>query len=423
MDSASVSGERPSTLAAMEVRAITDSIRDYAVFVLDPLGIILSWNAGAQRLKGYTREEIIGRSFTQFYTAEDLAAGRPHKHLEVAAREGRVEIEGWRVRKDGTLFWADVVISAIRAPEGTLQGYVKVTRDLTDRRRADEELRQSELRMRLMIGSVKDFAIFMLDPNGYVATWNAGAEALKGYKESEIVGSHVSRFYLPEDARTGKAERELASAAASGRFEEEGWRVRKDGSRFWASVVLNAVRDSEGALLGFAKVTRDMTERKRAAEEVAERARQQAAVAALGVAALQTPELGAVIEQALRTLRETLNVSDVSVVRGGAPPPPGLAAAAPIHDPDGDARPYGLLTIAASRALTVNDLNFVQAVANVVAAALVRAKVEEQLRASESEAMVERSRSQRAQEALREWDDFISIAAHELRTPLTALLL
>ncbi len=137
-----------------------------------------------------------------------------------------------------------------------------MTRDLTDQKRVEEELHQSEERFRLIVSSVRDYAIFMLSPEGHVMTWNAGAERIKGYTEREIVGSHFSRFYPEEDIRAGKCELELQIAAREGRFEDEGYRLRKDGSRFWANVVISAVHNAEGKLVGFSKVTRDLTERK-----------------------------------------------------------------------------------------------------------------------------------------------------------------
>src|SRR5437588_2130863 len=224
------------------LRAVTDSLQDYAIFLLDPAGNVLSWSRGGEVIKGYSAEEIVGQSFRRFYTPEDLAAGKPARLLEIAAREGRVEEEGWRVRKDGTRFWADVVISAARGGSGELRGFVKVTRDLSERRAKEEKLRQSEERLRVLIESVQDYAIFMLDPQGRVASWNTGASRLKGYAADEIIGQHFSRFYREDDVRAGKPERELEEAGRTGRFEEEGWRVRKDGSVFWANVVLRAAR-------------------------------------------------------------------------------------------------------------------------------------------------------------------------------------
>jgi PAS domain S-box-containing protein len=385
------------------------SVKDYAIFMLDAEGRVLTWNAGAEAIKGYRPDEVIGRPITIFYTPEDAAAGRPQRLLAAAVADGRVEDEGWRVRKDGTRFWADVVITALRDPAGRLQGFAKVTRDLTIRkasedelrlseerlsatlhsigdavlatderanvtminpvaerltgwpgsdamgrpiaevfhiineqtravasnpidrvlvegivvglanhtaliardgterpiadsgapirdgngairgavlvfrdvteeRRAEDALRQSEERLRLMIESVQDYAIFMLDPSGRVTTWNPGAERIKGYSADEIIGADFSRFFTPEDIAEGKPARELQLAASEGRFEVEAWRMRKDGTRFWASVVISAIRDPEGQLLGFTKVTRDLTQRRLHEEERVRLAHAQEAI-------------------------------------------------------------------------------------------------------------------------------------------------
>jgi PAS domain S-box-containing protein len=254
------------------------SVRDYAIFMLDPAGRVQTWNAGAEHIKGYAAHEIIGRHFSTFYPRHDVDAGKPEMELRVATAEGRFEDEGWRVRKDGTRFWANVVITAVRDDAGRLVGFGKVTRDLTERRRAEEILRESEERFRLLVTSVKEYAIFMLDADGIVTSWNPGAEAIKGYGADEIIGKHFSLFYPPEDLATGKPARALEIARAEGRYMEEGERLRKDGSRFWASVVLTAVRDQSGAIVGFAKVTRDLTARKRAEEERLRLARAEEAV-------------------------------------------------------------------------------------------------------------------------------------------------
>ncbi|MEP7086774.1 MAG: PAS domain S-box protein, partial [Gemmatimonadota bacterium] len=176
-------------------RLLVDRVRDYAIFALDTTGRILSWNEGAQRLKGYTANEIIGRHFSIFYPPEDIASGKPPMELEVAIREGRFEDLGWRLRKDGSLMWANVIITALFDDAGTHVGFAKVTRDLTDRRAAEESLRASEERFRTLVQSVKDYAIFMLDPNGIVASWNEGARRIKGYAADEIIGRHFSTFY------------------------------------------------------------------------------------------------------------------------------------------------------------------------------------------------------------------------------------
>jgi PAS domain S-box-containing protein len=252
-------------------RLLVESLEDYAIFMLDPMGRIATWNAGAQRFKGYTAGEIIGRHFSTFYPASEVAAGKCEYELEVATRTGRFEEEGWRVRKDGSRFWASVAITAIRTATGELAGFAKVTRDLTERRAAADRRRVDEERFRLLIESVRDYAIFILDPDGKVATWNGGAQRSKGYQASEIIGRHFSVFYPEGDVLAGKCELELEAAARDGRFEDEGWRIRKDGSQFWANVVITALRDSAGTLIGFGKVTRDLTERKAAEDETAAR--------------------------------------------------------------------------------------------------------------------------------------------------------
>ena len=244
-------------------RQLVETTRDYAIFLLDRGGHILSWNAGAERIKGYAAHEIVGQHFSRFYTDDAMARRWPEHELAVARAQGRFEDEGWRVRKDGTRFWATVVITALRDATGEVSGFAKITRDLSERRRAEEGLRQSEERFRLLVEAVKDYAIFMLDADGRVMSWNAGAERIKGYAAHEIIGQHFSVFY-PEDARRKKwPAQELALAREHGRFEDEGPRQRKDGTTFWANVVISSVLESDGTLLGFAKVTRDLTDLRR----------------------------------------------------------------------------------------------------------------------------------------------------------------
>ncbi len=245
-------------------RRLVDAVTDYAIYMLDPNGVVISWNAGAQRFKGYTPDEIIGQNFSRFYTEEDRETNLPGRALKIAAEEGKFEAEGWRVRRDGTRFWAHVVIDPIRDPDGKLTGYAKVTRDLTERKRAEETLRQSQEQFRLLVQGVTDYAIYMLSPEGIVTSWNAGAERIKGYAPEEIIGQHFSRFYTPEDRERGDPQRALETALREGRFEKEGQRVRKDGTRFWSHVILDAIRNDAGEVIGFAKITRDITERRNA---------------------------------------------------------------------------------------------------------------------------------------------------------------
>jgi PAS domain S-box-containing protein len=241
-------------------------VNDYAIYMLDPDGYVSSWNAGAHRFKGYLPHEIIGKHFSTFYTEEDRAAGVPKRALNTALTEGKFEAEGWRVRKDGSRFWASVVIDPIRTEAGELVGFAKVTKDITERKLAQEALRESEQRFRLLVQGVTDYAIYMLSPTGIITNWNAGAERIKGYTHDEVMGEHFSKFYTEEDRLADAPSRGLAIAAKEGRYENEGWRVRKDGTRFWAHVVVDAIHDEHGTLIGFAKVTRDITEKREAAE-------------------------------------------------------------------------------------------------------------------------------------------------------------
>ena len=244
-----------------QFRLFVEAVPDYAIFMMDPEGRVTTWNTGAERIRGYKASEILGQHISCFYPADQALSGAPQKFLERAKKDGHAEDEGWRVRKDGTTFWANVIVVALRDEAGKLVGFGNVTRDLTERQRAEAALRRSEDRFRLMAEAVQDYAIFMLDPEGHVSTWNTGASRIKGYKPDEIIGRHFSVFYPEEDVRAGKPSRELKGAIAQGRFEDEGWRLRKDGSRFWANVIITPVRDETGKLIGFAKVTRDVTDR------------------------------------------------------------------------------------------------------------------------------------------------------------------
>jgi PAS domain S-box-containing protein len=378
-------------------RLLVDGVKDYAIFMLDPQGNVTSWNAGAERINGYRSDEVLGRHLSIFYTPEDAAAGNAAAELEAAAANGTYEEEGVRVRKGGDRYWASVTVTALRDPAGRLRGFAKVTRDITERRRAQEQLRQneerlaatlnsigdaviatderglvtgmnpvaehltgwthaeaagrpipevfkivneqtrkpvanpvekvlregqvvglanhtaliardgretpiadsgapirgldgiirgtvlvfrdvgderraedalraSEERFRLLVDGAQDYALFMVDADGKVASWNPGAERIKGYRAEEVIGQPLSIFYPEQAIQAGTPAAELETARREGRFEDEAWRVRKDGSRFWANVVITALRDSDGRLRGYAKLTRDFTARRQAEE-------------------------------------------------------------------------------------------------------------------------------------------------------------
>jgi PAS domain S-box-containing protein len=251
-----------STSDDSRYRLLIEAVTDYAIYMVDAGGIVTSWNPGAQRFKGYTPSEIIGQHFSRFYTEEDRKQGIPALALETAAQKGKFESEGWRVRKDGSRFWAYVVIDPIRKATGEVIGFAKITRDLSERKAAEDALKQSQEQFRLLVHGVSDYAIYMLDLKGIVTNWNLGAHRIKGYSAEEIIGSHFSKFYTDEDRRAGEPQKTLEAVEREGRVEKEGWRVRKDGSRFWANVVIDAIRDDDGKLIGYAKITRDITERR-----------------------------------------------------------------------------------------------------------------------------------------------------------------
>ena len=244
-------------------RLLVEGVVDYAICTLDPTGYVIQWNAGAERIKGYTAAEIVGQHFSLFYTEADRAAGMPERALQTAREAGKFEAEGWRVRKDGTQFRSSVVIDALYE-DGELVGFAKITRDITERTRRNKPSWKASGVSACWSAGVTDYALYMLDPDGNIISWNAGGERIKGYTPAEIIGQHFSRFYTPADQADGKPARALSIATTTGRYEEEGWRVRKDGTFFWASVVIDPIRDDDGKLIGFAKITRDISERREA---------------------------------------------------------------------------------------------------------------------------------------------------------------
>ena len=261
---------------------MVSEVHDYAIILLDVDGKVLDWNKGAEKLKGYKAEEIIGKSFRMFYPLEDQEANLPEKLLSEAYKNGFVNYEGYRIRKDGTRFWASVAITALHNDEGGLIGFSKVTKDLTERKISDdklnissqelkvknEELKASEERYHKMTAEVQDYAILLLSKEGNIENWNAGAEFIKGYSASEIIGKNFKVFYLPEDIKAGLPDRLLDEARSRGKASNEGWRKRKDGSKFWGSIVITALHNSNGEVIGFSKVTRDLTEKKKFDDDI-----------------------------------------------------------------------------------------------------------------------------------------------------------
>ncbi len=299
-----------SDLSSDSWRLLVESVEDYAIFMLDPTGHIRTWNRGGDKTHGYSPEEIIGKHMSVFYTEADLETGKPEAELAESVRVGRVEDEGYRLRKDGSQFWANTVVTALRDQSGELIGFAKVTRDLTARREAEESLRRSEERLRLLVESVDDYAIYMLSPEGKITTWNAGAQKLKGYEAHEVLGQHYSLFFPAEDVARGTPKRELEIALEKGRFEEECLRVRKSGERFWAAVTVAPMRDLQGEVLGYAKVTRDLTARKEAEQTARELLREQVARAAAEATKRQLRESEARYRMAAERAESASRVKD-----------------------------------------------------------------------------------------------------------------
>ena len=259
-------------------RRLVEDVPGYAILLLDVEGRIRTWNEGAQRLTKFEAADVLGRHVAMLYPTHDVESGKPQYELRIADERGSFEESGWRLRKDGSMFWANVVLRAIRDDGGDALGFALVVRDVTDLWHASEALRESEERHRLLVQAVQDYAIYVIDPEGRILSWNEGAQRLKGYHAGEIIGANFSRFYLPEEAATGHPQENLKRALREGRMEEEGWRIRKDGTRFWANVVITPLRGPNGAHRGFVKVTRDLTARKAAEEDLRRQASENARI-------------------------------------------------------------------------------------------------------------------------------------------------
>jgi PAS domain S-box-containing protein len=246
----------------------TDAVSDHAIVLLDVQGRVIRWNHGAERLMGWRAEDILGQSLAFFFTPGDVASEVPQRELEQAAQQGHVDEERWHMRRDGSRFWGSGSLSAVRNQAGDLVGFAKIMRDLTVWREAQEQLRESEERLRLFLENVTDYALLQVDTAARISRWNTGAERTFGYTEREILGAPVRLLYLPEEAARGDAEYDLEAARESGRFEDARWLVRKGGSQLFARWVTTPMRDEAGHLRGYAKVLRDETERQRTEQQI-----------------------------------------------------------------------------------------------------------------------------------------------------------
>jgi PAS domain S-box-containing protein len=254
------------------ISLLVESVTDYAIYMLDPEGRIVTWNVGAERNKGYKAEEVLGRYFSLVFLPEDAEAGLPAQELAAAAREGRFETEAWRRRKDGTRFWALVTLTAIYGPEGDLRGFAKVTRDMTAQKQAAEALRSLNAQLeqyRIMVESIDEYAIYTFDPDGKITSWGLGAQKMSGSGPEKILGRHFSMFFSPEDRLAGVPQRQLEEAARTGKSTSDMWQLSPERGLVWISGVVTAIRDATGQLTSFVRVSRDMTKQKELEQSLA----------------------------------------------------------------------------------------------------------------------------------------------------------
>jgi PAS domain S-box-containing protein len=251
-------------------RALVAQVRDYAIFALDPAGNALTWNEGVEAVLGYSEEEFIGSPVELLFVPDDIEAGVPQRELDTARRDGVASDDRWLRRKDGTRFYAVGRTTRRTDAKGHFVGFSKVFRDETQRVLTEAALRDSEDRFRTLVQNLTDYAIFMLDAKGRITYWTEGARRVSGYRAEEVMGRHLAMFYTQDAQHAAEAERELAIAAATGRVEREGWRVKKSGERVWVNEIATALYGPDGRLTGFTKISRDLTERKKSEDALRE---------------------------------------------------------------------------------------------------------------------------------------------------------
>jgi len=306
-----------------------------AIITVDESQRIVMFNQGAAQVFGYPVQEALGQPLDMLLPDRVADAHRHHMHdFAVAAESARPRAMGQQReivgrRNDGSEFPAEA--SIVKLIDGDQTTFTVILRDISERKRSEDELQQAETRYRLLIDGIQDYAIYLLDPTGHVVSWNVGAERMKGYQATEIIGRHFACFFTPEDIALDKPERELCTAMITGRYEEEGWRVRRNGSRFWANVVITAVHDDCGVLCGFAKVTRDTTERRQADEALRWYANQLHVLYEISRAILAAQSPHAIAEATLHRLRRIIACQYTHIVSA-----PGADTAAIILISDAD---------------------------------------------------------------------------------------